>query len=73
MDKKRYITRKCIVCLEPATNGTGHLLKGNTIVTAGFCGTHIFLGGHIKPDYLLNREGCFGYWGRRYGIMVEKD
>ena len=70
-------TTRCIVCLKKATHYTGHLVKGNGKVLAGWCDEHRNTTlcdeqartGHM---YLMDRVGCFGAWHRSYGFKKER-
>lgn len=64
-----YSTEFCIVCLKPAVVYSGHVLKGKEQVLAGFCKKHEC---PQSSPHLLQRAGCFGYWGHAYGLKKDK-
>ena len=75
-DNRRSIgdVKNCIVCLRKATKFTGHVVKENDIVFAGFCDDHIntYINKWRKTEnyyYLGNMEGCYGGWMPEYGFI----
>ena len=57
-------TSACIVCLKPAEVWSGHVLRGNRKVLAGWCVEHRRLRYRMK---LMGDLACYGGWHRRYG------
>lgn len=79
MEERKIIgsTTQCIVCLKEATNHTGHVLKENNIVLAGWCSQHVdaMLTDYDTRDqylFLMSRTGCFGGWHEKYGFLSEE-
>lgn len=66
-NKKWWKVKNCIVCLKKATIYTGHVMKENLVVSAGFCEKHQ----DAPCASLLGEEGCFGGWHKEYGITEE--
>jgi len=65
---KGKATKKCIVCLKKATIFGGHVIDENgKCIIAGFCQEH----SEVECPHLLNREGCYGAWHKRYGLIDE--
>lgn len=58
----------CIHCFkERAHLFSGHVLKGDKKVAAGFCRSHC----HFEMDRKVKPvAGCFGVWKEEYGIRV---
>ncbi len=54
----RKSTKHCIIdkCSNNAILWSGHLIKGNGYVMAGFCETHRYTDSHPASD----RKGCMG-------------
>jgi len=67
-------TENCLVCLKPATEFTGHVLKGTKRVTAGWCKEHSRTPGWpISMSLLGVSMGCYGGWHEKYGIQIMED
>jgi len=71
-------TKKCVLCLKPATSWSGHLLLQATIldrlidsVVAGWCNNHSHMPS-MTPDF-MGKEGCVGYYGDLYGLEHRED
>lgn len=68
-------TTKCIICLEDAKVHTGHVLKPDGSVLAGWCKEHedVYLKTETKRVlYLNNKTGCYGGWLETYGFKSFK-
>lgn len=78
-DNRKIIgdTKKCIVCLKKAIHFTGHVIKDNDIVFAGFCDDHIntYINKWKNTEnyyYLGNMKGCYGGWMPEYGFTPKQ-
>ena len=56
-------TLRCIECLREATHWSGHVLRGERKVLAGWCDTHSTRGWRT----MLGARACFGGWHKKLG------
>ncbi len=58
-------TANCIICLEKATSYTGHVLKGDDKVTAGWCDKHAANGRNLMTALVggyIDAFGLLDFW-----------
>jgi hypothetical protein len=65
IDEDNLYTENCIICLKPAVSFSGHVMKGDIAITAGWCDDHRSKIREV-PD-LMGRVGCCGGWHSDYG------
>lgn len=61
-------TENCIICYKKANLWTGHVTKGKTKITAGFCGDH-----QLTANYLVFIGDCgrYGDYQKQFGIISD--